>query len=232
MEKENIERLINDKSVTAYKIGKEAGVNASTIINIRNGKRVVSNLSQESMEKLNRYSLKLYYPERVFWDLEDKDKLLDLINKQPEKNWDVLIRESTTYDDTNNPVESDYPIEITVNTFDSESNELLEKYWDRYKYLINEVYPDRNFPTPLQPLYVDYAEVSFFNRKQMLSIIKRLRQFLASRSIDYANEFESEDEAVLTRTLDACPLKKTDSSSQLLLYLKPIPYPLSLASLY
>lgn len=231
MENENIKKLINDKKITAYKIGKESGVNTSTIINIRNGKRLISNLSQESMEKLNRYSLKLYHPERVFWDLEDKDKLLGLINKQPEKNWNVLVRESITYNDVGKIADREYPIEIAINAFDSKSDKLINKYSKRYEYLLNEIYPDRKYPIAIQPLYVDYSEVSFFDRKQMLSIIKRLRQFLASKSIEYANEFEPEDEVALARTLHAYPLTNNDSSNQLILYLEPIVHLLSPATL-
>lgn len=230
---QNIKMLIADKSISAYEIEKKTGVSSSTIINIRNGKRSIKNLSQETGEKLNHYYLEIHKPEQVFWDEEDKTMLLSVINDDPKQHWVVSIREVRTLTDTGEVADREYPIEIKIPSYNSVLNHLVNKYWNKYDTLQNQIYADKNFPIPIQPFYVDYAQMSFINSEEMLPIIEKLRTYLKVHKTIYGDKLEEDNETVLHRTMTAFLYANTsnpDYSNCLILTLEPIPGIMSLAS--
>lgn len=233
MENENIEKLIADKSISAYEIDKNSGVSSSTIINIRNGKRLIKNLSQETSEKLNYYYLKTHKPEQVFWDRKDKSMLLSAINNDPNNQWYVSIREVKYLKDDKKIAYTEYPIEIKIRPYNSELKFLVEKYWKKYAMLQNQVYADKKFPISIQPLYTDYDQISFINPNEMLSIIENLREYLNAHKTAYSDTLEGDNNIVLHRTMTAFLYATTTSpnySNCLILTLEPIPHLMSLAS--
>lgn len=56
--RELIQRLL-EQDISSYQINKEAGVASSIVLNLRNGKRDIDNISLLTAEKLAAYQLKL-----------------------------------------------------------------------------------------------------------------------------------------------------------------------------
>ncbi|MCK8451388.1 hypothetical protein [Lactiplantibacillus plantarum] len=233
MENKNIEELIDDKSISAYEIEKNCGVSSSTIINIRNGKRLINNLSQKTVSKLNNYYLKTHKPEQVFWDQKDKSMLLSAINNDSNNHWQVSIREVKYLEGRENIAYMEYPIEIKILSYNSELKYLIEKYWEKYIKIQNRVSTDKKFPIAIQPLYTDYNQVSFISSNEMLSIIESLREYLKTNEITYGDKLESDNDIVLRRTMTAFLYANTTSinySNCLILTLQPIPHLIPLAN--
>ncbi len=55
---EKIQRLINDKSITGYRIEKETGISQTHISRLRSGKYKLDNISWEFIKKLYLYAKK------------------------------------------------------------------------------------------------------------------------------------------------------------------------------
>lgn len=54
-----IEKLLNDKSISNYRINQDTGVSYGGISELRSGKRKVNNLTLETAEKLYNYQKQL-----------------------------------------------------------------------------------------------------------------------------------------------------------------------------
>lgn len=227
--RENVQVLIDDKSVSAYGIEKATGVPSSTIIKVRNGVRQLANLSQDTMEKLSHYYLQNYEPQRVFWDLKDKSNFMNWISKAPVEKWHIHIRASNVYEPSpygqkNKLLFTEYLLEIGIEPFDESTEQLADKYVAKNK----KIQDLSNIPIPLQPFYSDYQEVSYLSRKEMKVFIDRLRQVLELKKINYDDPLlESDIEAVLHRELNCWPLPQSypdvDAYRGLNFRLEPIP---------
>lgn len=55
---EKIQRLINDKSITGYRIEKDTGISQTHISRLRSGKYKLDNISWEFIKKLYAYAKK------------------------------------------------------------------------------------------------------------------------------------------------------------------------------
>ncbi|HGO1460022.1 helix-turn-helix domain-containing protein [Staphylococcus aureus] len=54
-----IEKLLNDKSISNYRINQDTGISYGGISELRSGKRKVNNLTLETAEKLYNYQKQL-----------------------------------------------------------------------------------------------------------------------------------------------------------------------------
>lgn len=212
---DNVQALIDDKSVTAYGIEKATGVPSSTIINVRNGKRKLENLAQDTMERLTRYYLKLNEPQRVFWDLEDKAEFMKWIVESPTEKWHFHMHWSDVYgqDATGKMDHLDYTAytpEISIEPIDDVTEKLVDKYDDKYREVQNQNRIAPNVPVPLQPFYSDYQEVSFLSKDEMKIVVDRIRFVSSEQGITYDNEqLQSDDEILLLRTLTCMILSQS-----------------------
>ena len=57
--RELIKKLLDNKEISAYRIGKEADVATAIILNLRNGKRDIDNISLATAEKMAAYQQQL-----------------------------------------------------------------------------------------------------------------------------------------------------------------------------
>ncbi|MGF2385613.1 hypothetical protein [Lentilactobacillus otakiensis] len=194
-----LEKLIRDHNVTSDQIAQEAGVNADQIEKIRNGVIYPEVLPEDTINKLHDYSLKLYHPKMIFWDPDDHDYLMELLENNPANHWELSIFNRSSYNDRNVIAHERYPIDLKIRPFDLRSKELINKYYSKYQEKSSG--SDKYY---FQPLYVEDDELSYFNKNDERDVLKSLIMVLNKNHIAYADKIEGEDE-LSRRTLVVDP---------------------------